>query len=147
LGSAAGILLATLLFAFRLRSRFQPEPNGGRLKLLLHAAIRHPEQLLFFVPTTLITIMLALKMKTGMITFSWGIEAVLVFLFALVVGERSFRRTGLALLMLCVGKIIVLDFWGLQTRDKFVTCAGVGALAIFVSILYTKYWDTIRQYL
>ncbi len=145
--SAAGILLASLAFAFRLRGRFQLESTGGRLARLLHAATRRPEQLVFFVPVTLVTFMLALKMKTGMITVSWGIEAVLVFLFALAVKERSFRLTGLGLLLLCVAKIAVLDFWGLQIRDRYITLIVVGIALTFVSFLYTRYRDAIRQYL
>jgi hypothetical protein len=147
LGSAAGILLASLVFAFRLRGRFEPEPNGGRLKRLLLATIRRPEQVVFFVPITLVTFMLALKMKTGMITVSWGIEAVIVFLFALAVKERSFRLSGLGLLLLCVGKIGAFDFWGLQVRDRYVTLIVVGVALTFVSFLYTRYRDAIRQYL
>ncbi len=145
--SAAGILLTSLAFAFRLRGRFQLESTGGRLARLLHAATRRPEQLVFFVPVTLVTFMLALKMKTGMITVSWGIEAVLVFLFALAVKERSFRLTGLGLLLLCVAKIAVLDFWGLQIRDRYITLIVVGIALTFVSFLYTRYRDAIRQYL
>jgi hypothetical protein len=34
---------------------------------------------------------------------------VAVFLFALWVGKRSFRWTGLGLLLLCVARIIVID--------------------------------------
>jgi hypothetical protein len=144
LGSATGILLASLVFAFRLRSRFQPQPNSGRLRLFLHAAIRRPEQLLFFIPITLITIMLALKMKTGMITVSWGIEGVLVFLLALVAKESSFRRTGMALLLLCIGKLAVIDFWGVNPWIPFVT---IGSTVTLVAFLWTRYQDTIRRYL
>jgi hypothetical protein len=145
--STAAILLASLFFAFQLRGRFQPAPNTGWLAQLAHAAIRRPEQLPFFVPAILITVMLALKMKTGMITVSWGVEAVLVFLFALAVSERSFRLTGLGLLLLCVAKIFALDFWGLQLRDKYITLIVVGIALTFVSFLYTRYKETIRQYL
>jgi predicted membrane protein DUF2339 len=147
LGSAAGILLASLFFAFRLRGCFESNQNAGHLARIAQAAFRRPEQLVFFVPVTLVTCMLALKMKTGMITVSWGIEAVIVFLFALAVKERSFRLTGLSLLLLCVGKIAVLDFWGLQVRDRYITLIVVGIALTFVSFLYTRYRDTIRQYL
>lgn len=145
--SAAAILLASLVLAFRLRGRFQQVPNSSRIARFAHAAIRRPEQLVFFVPVILVTLMLALKMKTGMITVSWGIEAVLVFLLALVVKERSFRLTGLGLLLLCVGKIATLDFWGLQVRDRYITLIVVGIALTFVSFLYTRYRDMIRQYL
>jgi Predicted membrane protein (DUF2339) len=145
--AASAMLLASLAFAFRLRGRFQLGLNGSRLTRLVHAAMRRPEQLVFFVPVLLVTFMLALKMKTGMITVSWGIEAVLVFMLAFAVKETSFRRTGLGLLLVCVGKIAALDFWGLQVRDKYITLIVVGIALTFVSFLYTRYGDTIRQYL
>jgi len=147
LGSASGILLVSLLFAFRLRGRFEPNRKSSRLARMGQAAFRRPEQVMFFVPVSLISGMLALKMKTGMITVSWGIEAVFVFLLALAVKERSFRLTGLGLLLLCVGKIATLDFWGLQVRDRYITLIVVGIALTFVSFLYTRYRDTIRQYL
>jgi uncharacterized membrane protein len=101
----------------------------------------------FFVPIILVTFMLALKMKSGMVTVSWGVEGVLIFLLALALKERSFRLTGLGLLLLCVAKVMALDVWGLQARDRYITLIIVGAALVFVSFLYTRYRDTIRQYL
>jgi uncharacterized membrane protein len=91
--------------------------------------------------------MLGLKMQSGMKTVAWGVEGVLIFLLALAVKERSFRLTGLGLLLLCVAKIMALDVWGLQPRDRYITLIIVGAALVFVSFLYTRYRDTIRQYL
>jgi predicted membrane protein DUF2339 len=145
--SAAGILLASLVFAFRLRHRFQSAQNNSRLVQLLQAVAQRPEQPVFFVPVTLLTCMLALKMKTGMVTVSWGVEGVLVFLLALALNERSFRLTSLGLLLLCVGKVMALDVWGLQPRDRYVTLIVIGIALMVVSFLYTRYRDAIRQYL
>jgi hypothetical protein len=145
--SAAAILLASLVFAFRLRDCFKPAPNSSRLARFLQMVFRRPEQLEFFVPITLLTCMLALKMKTGMITVSWGIEGVLIFLLALAVNERSFRLAGLGLLLLCAGKVMALDVWGLEPRDRYITLIVVGIALILVSFLYTRYRDAIRQYL
>jgi hypothetical protein len=145
--SASAILLASLFFAFQLRDHFNPETNSRGITRLLQEVVRRPEQLQFFVPVTLVTVMLALKMKTGMITLSWAVEGVLIFLVGLVVSENSFRRTGLVLLLLCVGKFAALDFWGLQTTDKYLTGMTVGTSSILVSILATRYRDTIRKYL
>jgi Predicted membrane protein (DUF2339) len=142
--AAAAILLASLPLAFRLRGRFQLGPGGGRLARLLHAATRRPEQFVFFVPVIFVTFMLALRMKTGMITVSWGIEGVLVFLLALAVKETSFRRTGMGLLLLCSGKLLVVDFWGVNPWIPFVT---IGATLTLVAFLWTRYRDTIRRYL
>jgi hypothetical protein len=147
LSSAAAILLASLFFAFRLRRRYTlPRSASPWIRRLAVIASR-PEQVVFFVPIILITFMLALKMKSGMVTVAWGVEGVLIFLLALALKERSFRLTGLGVLLLCVAKVMVLDVWGLQARDRYVTLIIVGAALVFVSFLYTRYRDTIRQYL
>ncbi len=147
LSSAAGILLASLFFAFRLRGRYSVPQNLSPLIRPLAVIASRPEQVEFFIPIILITFMLALKMKSGMVTVSWGIEGVLIFLLALAVKERSFRLTGLGVLLLCVAKIMALDVWGLQARDRYITLIIVGVALVFVSFLYTRYRETIRQYL
>ena len=140
-------MLASLIFAFRLRGRFQPAPNSGRLAQRTQAAFRRPEQLVFFAPVALLTCMLALKMKTGMVTVSWGIEGVLVFLLALAVNERSFRLTGLGLLMACAAKILFMDLFRMERRDQILTALGVGVILILVGFMYSKYRERIRQLL
>jgi predicted membrane protein DUF2339 len=147
LGSAIALLLASLFFAFPLRSRLRSSGEGQGPSSLLSFFARRPEQLQFFVAIILLSLMLALKMRSGMVTVSWGLEGVLIVLFALAVKERSFRLTGLALLLLCVGKVVVMDVWGLQPRDRYVTFIIVGAALLFVSYLYSRYRDTIRQLL
>ncbi len=147
LGSAVTILLASLFFAFRLRGRFGVPQNMGTWMRPLAVIANRPEQVEFFVPVILLTCMLALKMRAGMVTVSWGIEGVMIFLLALAVKERSFRLTGLGILLLCVAKVMALDVWGLQPRDRYVTFIIVGAALVLVSFLYSKYRDAIRQYL
>ncbi len=147
LSSAAGILLASLFFAFRLRGRYSVPQNLSPLVRPLAVIASRPEQVEFFIPIILITFMLALKMKSGMVTVSWGIEGVLIFLLALAAKERSFRLTGLGVLLLCVAKVMALDVWGLQARDRYITLIIVGVALVFVSFLYTRYRETIRQYL
>ncbi len=147
LSSAAAILLASLFFAFRLRGRYTLPQNASPWIRRLAVIAGRPEQVVFFVPIILVTFMLALKMKSGMVTVSWGVEGVLIFLLALALKERSFRLTGLGVLLLCVGKVLALDFWGLQTRDRWITLISLGAALMFVSFLYTRYRETIRQYL
>ena len=147
LSSTAAILLTSLYFAFRLRGRYTIPQTAHRWIKRLAVIASRPEQVEFFVSMILITCMLGVKMKSGMVTVSWGVEGVLIFLFALALKERSFRLTGLGVLLLCVAKVMVLDVWGLQARDRYVTLIIVGAALVFVSFLYTRYRDTIRQYL
>ena len=121
--------------------------RGGRLPRIFAALDRRPEQVLFFTPFLLLTILLALEVSKGMVTVAWGVEAVVIFLLALAVGQRSYRLSGLGLLLLCVGKIVVLDVWGLQPRDRYLTFIVLGAALLGVSFLYTRYREAIRQYL
>ena len=71
----------------------------------------------------------------------------LIILLALAVKERSFRLTGLGMLLLCVGKVLAMDAWRLETRDRYVTFIIVGVALIAVSSLYIRFRDNIRQYL
>jgi uncharacterized membrane protein len=95
----------------------------------------------------LLTVLLALEMRHGMVTVSWGVEGVAIFLLALWLGERSFRLSGLGLLLLCVGKILFVDVWGLNPRDRYLTLIVLGGALLLVSFLYTKNREVIRQYL
>jgi hypothetical protein len=146
-GSAVALLLATLAFAFPLRGRYAAPPNASRWRKVLAALVARPEQLQFFAPFLLLTTMLALKMREGMVTVSWGLEGVLIILLALAVKERSFRLTGLGMLLLCVAKVLAMDAWRLETRDRYVTFIIVGVALIAVSSLYIRFRDNIRQYL
>jgi len=139
-GAAAALLLLSLPFAFGVREKQKETPSR-------FAPARRPEQALFFLPVGMITVLLALEMRKGLITLSWGLEGVLVFLLALWIGERSFRLTGLGLLLLCVGKLAVVDFWDLPTNEKYLTCIALGAALILVSYLYTRFQESFRRYL
>ena len=108
---------------------------------------RRPEQAFFFIALTLLTVLLALEMRHGMVTLAWGVEGVAVFLLALWLGERSFRLSGLGLLLLCTGKIIVLDVWRLNPLDRYLTFIVLGAALLLVSFLYTRNREALRQYL
>ncbi len=51
------------------------------------------------------------------------------------------------MLLLCVAKVLVKDAWGMADRDKYITFIILGAALWFVSFLYTKYREAIRQFL
>jgi uncharacterized membrane protein len=147
IGTAAALLFMALAFAFPLRERYTEEsrrrPNARSMLL----ALERPEQVFFFVPLIIVTILVGKEVSQGRVTMAWGIEAVLVFLFALLVGERSFRLTGLSLLLLCVGKILVLDVWRQDRSDRYVTFIILGVASLLVSFLYTRYSEAINRYL
>ena len=102
---------------------------------------------MFFVPILLLTWLLGIEMRHGMVTLAWGVEGVAVFMLALWLAERSFRLTGLGILLLCVGKILAIDVWGLDPRDRYLTFIVLGAALLLVSFLYTRNREKLRQFL
>jgi len=147
LSTAIVILLVTLYFAFQLRESYRAHPPANRRDNIFSRLVARPEQLQFFAPIILLTVMLALKAEAGWITVSWGIEGALIILFALTIGEYSFRLGGLALLLLCVAKVGAMDFWRLSNFNKYLTLMVVGVALISVSALYIYFGDRIKQYL
>jgi hypothetical protein len=145
-GTAIALLLLSLPFAFQLRRKNEPSEETGLVRLL-QAVVRRPEQLLFFTAIGLLTALLAIEMRHGMVTLSWGVEGVGVFVLALWLGERSFRLAGLGLLLLCVGEILLVDVWRLDPRDRYLTFIVLGAALLLVSFLYTRNREALRQYL
>jgi uncharacterized membrane protein len=145
--AAAALLFAAQAFAFPLRHRYTVARAGHAIAESWTFIFRRPEQFFFFIPLALITLLIARDVSQGRVTMAWGIEAVAVFLFALVVGERSFRLTGLSLLLLCVGKILMLDVWRQDKSDRFVTFIILGISLLLVSFLYTRYSEAIKRYL
>jgi uncharacterized membrane protein len=145
-GATVFLLLAALPIAFQIRRKTEDD-NGAGIARLVRGLARRPEQIFFFVAIGLLTALLAVEMRHGMVTLSWGVEGLLVFVLALWLGERSFRLTGLGLLLLCIGKILVDDVWRLNPRDRYLTFIVLGAALLFVSYLYTRNREALRRYL
>jgi uncharacterized membrane protein len=145
-GAVVLFLFAALPIAFRMRIKGGTSQRG-RIGMALEAVARRPEQALFFLAVGLLSALLAIEMRHGMVTLAWGVEGVAIFLMALWLGERSFRLTGLGLLLLCVAKILLVDVWRLNPRDRYLTFIVLGGALLLVSYLYTRNREALRQYL
>ena len=145
LSITSALLLAALPITFRLRMRYAERPLESLLGRYL--GLKRTEQWFFFAPVALITIMIAVKMNPEIVTLSWGVEGVVVILLGLLVSQRSYRITGLFLLLLCVGKIVCLDAWRLSDTNRYLTFIVLGGSLTLVSWLYSKYRETVRRLL
>ncbi|HTW81835.1 MAG TPA: DUF2339 domain-containing protein [Terracidiphilus sp.] len=145
LSLTSALLFAALPIAFQIRSRYRDRPRGSLL--VRYLAARRPDQTLFFAPLLLIVVMIAIKMDPGMVTLAWGIVGLSVILIGLLASQRSYRLTGLTLLLLCIGKIGFRDAWQLDERSRYITFIVLGAALILVSALYSKYRDQVSRLL
>jgi hypothetical protein len=140
-----GVLAAGVPICLSILANGAQEFTGPRWAALL---ARRSEQPMFFVPFSLMAILLALKVEPGMITLAWGAEAVIVFVLALWAKERSFRLAALALLLLSAAKIILWDVWQLNDpTSRYLTLIGVGLLILIVSYLISRNREALREYL
>jgi hypothetical protein len=146
-----GIAIVMLFLALPLaRTLRRPKPettHRNRLVALLEALNRRPDLVFFFVPFVLLTALLAKELPSGMVTLAWGVEAFAIFALALWLKDRTYRLSALALLLLCVLKIVFRDVWGLAPRDRYLTFIVLGSALLAVSYLYTRFREVLRQYL
>jgi hypothetical protein len=139
------LLLSALPVAFKIRARCAERKQLQWLSRWLF--VHRPEQIFFFVPVGLIVLTIEAKMNPGMVTLSWGVVGLMVIVLGLLTGERSYRLTGLVLLLLCVGKIVIRDAWRLEERDRYITFIVLGAALFLVSMLYSRYRDQLKRLL
>ncbi len=148
-GTVVVLLFVALLMARRLiLARPEGAAKENVIRRVSAAIYRNPMHVFFFAAFILLTGLLFVELRArGMATVAWGAEAVAVFLFALALKERVFRLSALALLVVCVGKIILIDVWGLTPLDRDLTIIITGVALVSVSILFTRYKEVLRAYL
>ena len=95
----------------------------------------------------LVTRLLSIEIHHGYLTAAWGAEAIVVFLIALRVNERSYRWCALILLLLCIGRIVLIDVWTLDQLGRIVSFMGLGAALLIVSFLYARHRELLRKVL
>jgi hypothetical protein len=138
------VLLAGVVLAFPLRV---PKGETETRQKWITFLIDHPEQPMFFVPVILMGVFLFIRMPDRL-ALGWAIEGVTIFVLALLAKERSFRLTGLGLLMIC----FVMTIWNLVFRTtnaqtRWLTFIVLGVIFLAVSFLYGRFRDTLREFL
>jgi hypothetical protein len=129
--------------AFKVRSTTKPGDYPG----WAYAIALHPEQPTFFVPVLLLAVLLFLKLTGGKVTGAWALEGFAVFVLALWAKERSFRLTGLSLLLLSIVKVVYDTIYFTNPQVRYLTWIGVGILILVVAFLYGKNREALREYL
>lgn len=147
LALTALLLLAALPFAFLLRGPTRLPASFLTLPGELQVLLDHPEQWFFFTAFAMQVIALAARLSFAHITIAWSLLGLASFLFALAVGERSFRLAGLGLLLVSVAKIFLMDVWRLAPADRYSTLIVLGIALLAVSFLYTRFASVIRRLL
>jgi hypothetical protein len=141
---AIALLACAVPLAFQVRKNAK---SAAGIPGWISALALRPEQPMFFVPVVLLVVLLFLKMSGGKLTGAWGVEGFVIFVLAIWAKERSFRLTGLSLLLLSIGKLVYDVFSFGSKLVQALTWIGVGILILVVALLYGKNREAFRDYL
>jgi len=144
---AIALLTIGIPIAFRLRSMVSANAATTDQAAWWQRLLQRPEQPMFFVPVILTAMFLAIR-EPGLVTLAWGGEGLVIFVLALFAKQRSYRLTGLGLLMICVAKIVVWDVWRFEdVSARVLTLIGVGGILLVVRYLYGRNREALSDYL
>ena len=135
---AAGVLVIGCLFVAQLflpqrQEQRVPEP-GARLLYSLLA-------------TGLATAFLYQEVSGSMLTVAWGIEGAVLLGAGFPLRDRTLRLSGLALFLICIGKLFFYDPRELETLYRILSFFVLGVILVSVSWIYTRFRDRIQRYL
>jgi uncharacterized membrane protein len=74
----------------------------------------------------------------GLVTFTWGILAIVVFIIGLRQQKNQVRHLGSATIAVVVGKLFLIDLAELETIYRIILFLAFGGLLLFVSYFLEK---------
>jgi hypothetical protein len=137
------VLAVGVPIAFQVREpKTENSESPGWIKFL----VRSPEQPMFFASVVLMAVLLVIKLDVGWNTLTWGLEGLVVVLAAFFARERSFRLTGMGLLLLCILKLVCWDAWKINDpRAPYLSFIGLGAFILVVAYLFSRNRKALRE--
>jgi hypothetical protein len=94
-----------------------------------------------------IATMLFNEVSGGMLTLSWSLEGIGLLAIGFIVRDRWLRLSGLALLLLCIGKVFFYDLRNLETMYRILSFIGLGVILLAVSWIYTRFKEQVQRLL
>jgi uncharacterized membrane protein len=102
---------------------------------------------LSLLATFLATALLYQEVSGSMLTVAWGLEGAFLLGAGFPLRDRTMRLSGLALFLVCIGKLFAYDLRNLETLYRILSFFVLGVILLGVSWIYTRFRDRISQYL
>lgn len=80
-------------------------------------------------------------------TFGWSLLGFFIIVLGFVWKDKTYRRTALAVFLLCIMRIILIDVANLEAFYRMVAFLCLGACLIAVSFLYSRFSREIQKWL
>ena len=81
------------------------------------------------------------------LTASWSAFAFALIGGGVVLREKIYRWSGLMILAIALGRIVIFDVWKLATFYRVLSFMALGVVLVALGFIYTKYQEKIRKWL
>jgi len=95
----------------------------------------------------LLTLLLYYEVQGNLLTIAWAVEGLVILALGFLVRDRTFRLSGLVLLLVCLLKVFLIDLRGVETLYRILSFIVLGAILLVVSFAYTKYREVLKRYI
>lgn len=107
--------------------------------------LRSPRLIFGLSATIILTTLLVIKLEDVTLTIGLGIEGLLLFLAGFGLKDKNWRIYGLIVLLLTLLKTFLIDLRQLSTIYYILSLIALGITLLFVSFIYNKYKDEIKN--
>jgi uncharacterized membrane protein len=97
--------------------------------------------------TLLLTVLLFYEVRGNLLTIAWTVEGFALLAAGFALRERTFRVSGLGLLLVCLLKVFLIDLRGMDTLYRILSFIVLGVILLVVSFGYTRYREIVRRYM
>jgi hypothetical protein len=87
------------------------------------------------------------EVSGGLLTVSWGAEALVLLGAGFVFRDRPLRLQGLGLFLVCVLKLFLYDLRNLETPYRILSFIALGLILLGVSWIYTRFREQLQKLL
>jgi hypothetical protein len=123
------------------------QAGAAKVPSLLTKVETNSQALFSLLGTLLLTLLLYYEAQGNLLTITWTIEGFGLLALGFLIPERTFRLSGLSLLMVCLLKVFLIDLQGVETLYRIFSFIVLGIILLLVSFGYTKYKDVIKRYI
>jgi uncharacterized membrane protein len=124
-----------------------PQGERGQATSRLTLVDANARVLFSILGSFLLTLLLYYEVQGNLLTIAWAIEGLVILALGFLVRDRTFRLSGLALLLVCLLKVSLVDLQGVETLYRILSFIVLGAILLLVSFAYTKYREVLKRYI
>ena len=124
-----------------------PDGTDSSLARVFAYADRHARSVIALLFAVQLTLLILYEMSADLVSIGWALAALFLLLVGFVLNERTMRLYGLALLLVCLFKVVFFDLVGVETIYRVFSFIVLGLVLLLASLGYSRFRDALGRYL